>query len=390
MRILGIDEEELRRLNGYNTSREMVNQLNLWASGVEIIKENQDKISTFLDDVYSGNEELTIYLVGAGSSAKAASIVERYIRKVSGKRVISIPSTELITHPDDIIINDKPALLVSFGSSGNTIEGLASVEIFKERCSKLYQILIICSEQGEIVRKYSEDEDTLYIPIPRGTVGKSFAATGEFTLLLQYALMIFDINNLNYYIELFNNVIENAKNFLSKDIYKVHAVSNRNYDVIVSLATGSLINLASEMSLKVGELSGGLLPSQFHSVMEFRHGPKLIMNSNALVCFFFSYDSNAIRYEIDMLKECYKDKRNSTIVSVSVDYNEEIDSNSDYYFCFDNGKFKYLDDSHIVFLYALVLQSIAILKSINIGIAPDEPDKTGIVNKVAKGVKIYK
>lgn len=391
MRVLGVREDELKKLDGYYTCREMVSQPSLWLEGVNIISEYKDKIEKFVHEIKS-IKDLRIYLVGAGSSAKAAAIVENYLKRVTGLEVCSISSTNLITQPDNYIVDDKPALLVSFGSSGNTTEGLEAVRILEEKCKRLYQILIICSAKGEIVERYSKKEGVLYIPVPEGTKGRSMAATGEFTLLVQYALMIFDISKINYYREMFDKAAKDAEGFFERDIYKVHAATNKKYDVVAALGSNALTSLASEMCLKIGELSSGIQGTQFNPTLEFRHGPKLIMNSKSLISFFISSDPLTKKYEIDMLKECSSDKRNSTIAAVSMDYDREIDESCDYYIYFNRDGFKYLDDSHIIFQYALYLQSFAILKAIELGIAPDTlgSDKSGFVNKVAKGVKIYR
>lgn len=391
MRILGLKEKELKGIEGYYTCKEMVNQPYLWLEGVRIIRENQEKIKKFIDEIKSING-LNIYLVGAGSSAKAAALVENYIRRVTGLEVYSVSSTNLITQPKNYIIYDKPTLLVSFGSSGNTTEGLEAVELFKKKCSKLYQMLIICSGKGELVKKYSTQEDVLYVPIPEGTKGRSMAATGEFTLLIQYALMMFDIDRFDYYVRMFKNAEVDAEYFFDRDIYKVHSIANKKYDVVAALGSNALTALASEMCLKISELSSGLQSTQFHPILEFRHGPKLIMNSMSLVSFFISNDPHTQKYEIDMLKECSENKRNSTIVAVSMDYNEEIDDNCDYYFYFNKNGFKYRDDSHIIFQYALYLQCFAILKAVDLKVSPDKlgSDVSGFINKVAQGVTIYK
>jgi tagatose-6-phosphate ketose/aldose isomerase len=132
MRILGIQEDELKRIDGYHTALEMERQLELWEEGIEIIKRNTDKIRAFLNKIEEV-EGLKIYLVGAGSSAKAAAITENYLRRITKKEVISIASTTLIENEDNYILDNSPVLLVSLGGSGNTIEGLEAVEIFKEK-----------------------------------------------------------------------------------------------------------------------------------------------------------------------------------------------------------------------------------------------------------------
>ncbi|NRZ53560.1 hypothetical protein DFR95_002188 [Clostridium beijerinckii] len=43
MRILGIQEDELKRIDGYNTALEMERQLELWEEGIETIKRIQIK-----------------------------------------------------------------------------------------------------------------------------------------------------------------------------------------------------------------------------------------------------------------------------------------------------------------------------------------------------------
>lgn len=391
MRILGINESELKNIEGYFTCKEMVSQPNLWMEGVKIIEENRSRIKRFIDIIKSV-KGIKIYLVGAGSSAKAASILENYIKRITGQDVCAVSSTNLITQPDSYIIKDSPVLLVSFGSSGNTAEGIEAARLLKESSSEFYQILIICSDKGEMVREFANRENVLYVPIPEGTKGKSMAATGEFTLLVQYGLMIFDIEKFEYYEDMFNNVYKDAEYFFERDIYKIHGIANKKYDTIAALGSNTLTYLASEMCLKIGELSSGLQNAQFYPVLEFRHGPKLLMNSQSLVSFFISNDPLTMKYEIDMLKECSAEKRNSIIAAVSMDYIEEIDDNSDYYICFNSNKFSYRDDSHIIFQYALYLQSLAILKAVSIGISPDKlgSDVNGFVNKVAKGVKIYK
>lgn len=389
MRILGIQEHELKRINGYHTALEMERQLELWEEGIETIKSNEAKIKKFMDKI-EAIKDLKIYLVGAGSSAKAAAIIENYLRRITNKEVILAPSTSLIVNEYNYITNDSPVLLVSLGGSGNTIEGLEAVEIFKKKSRELYQILIICNDEGEIIKRYGNDESTLYIPIPSRTKDKSIAATGEFTLLVQYLLLIFDIENYTYYEEMFKNIIYDGVRFLKDDIYKVHAVSNKIYDSVVALGTGALNSLASEMCLKIGELATGLQSSEFHSMLEFRHGPKLVMNSKSLISFFFSNDPHSIKYELDILKECYNNKINSTIAAITMNYNEVVDKNCDYYFYFNKNNFNYKDDSHIIFQYSLYLQSFAILNSIRKGLKPDLIDESGIVSKVAKGVVIYK
>ena len=222
MKLLGIEERKIRNINGYNTCFEMVNQPKLWAEGVNIIEKNKQNIERFIKAI-EDIDGLKIYLLGAGSSGQAAAIVANYIKKVTEKEVISITSTTFITQPDSYISDNRPVLLVSFGSSGDTIEGLQSIKIFEERDIEIYQILIICSEEGRIIKSYSSSKNVLYIPIPKGTKGKSIAATAEFTLLIQYALMIFDIKNFQYYKEMFSNVIEDSKIFFEKDIYKYRA-----------------------------------------------------------------------------------------------------------------------------------------------------------------------
>ncbi|MDF2882346.1 MAG: phosphosugar isomerase [Clostridiaceae bacterium] len=389
MKILGIEEKQLVKLEAYNTVLEMSRQPQLWMEGLDIIRENKKKIELFIEKI-NAIEKIKIYLVGAGSSAKAALIVENYIRRICKKEVVAVASTSLITHPDNYILDDSPVMLISLGGSGNTTEGLEAVELFKERCRELYQILIICSPEGKIINKYGYDDKTLYIPIPDKTKGKSIAATGEFTLLIQYALMIFDIKKYDYYVSMFNSIYEDSKCFLEEDIYKVHALSNKKYETIVSLGSNTLNALASEMCLKISELSTGLQSTESHSILEFRHGPKLIMNSNSLVSFFFSNDNCAIKYEIDMLKECFNNKINSTIAAISMDYNKEIDEHSDYYFYFNKNNFRYLDEAHTIFQYSLLLQSFAILNAINIKCELDKINSTGLVNKVAEGVIIYR
>ncbi|MDA6191660.1 sugar isomerase, partial [Escherichia coli] len=49
----------------------------------------------------------------------------------------------------------------------------------------------------------------------------------------------------------------------------------------------------------------------------------------------------------------------------------------------------YLEDHLIALNYLIIGQLFALFNSIHLGVTPDNPSPTGIVNRVVKGVNIY-
>ena len=71
--MFGINKENWKKLNGFNTAKEIYNQPNLWQETLKIVESNKDKIDSFMKDKIS-KDKIRVIFTGAGTSAYVADI----------------------------------------------------------------------------------------------------------------------------------------------------------------------------------------------------------------------------------------------------------------------------------------------------------------------------
>ncbi|MEG0658837.1 MAG: SIS domain-containing protein [Anaerorhabdus sp.] len=386
MEYLGLDETVLKEKGGYFAATEIERQPQLWKELVQQVKENTTKIESFFNDFDLNNTK--IYLVGAGSSALAASIVENTLKKNLNLDVETVYSTKLILQPEVYFNIDQPILMVSFGSSGSTPESVEAVRLAQAMCKDLKQMFVLCVDNGILVNEYMNDK-TLYIPLPKNTKGKSFAATAEFTCLILQALAIFDIKHIDDYIEFGHIAQEQAGDIFKNKMDMIQEIAS--LDTISMTTVGSLEfeHLAAETALKAVELTGGKFLSNFNSSIEYRHGPKLIMNSPVLCMHYLYPDMYVSNYDIDMMNEVATDRLKGIVVGIGFHTPKECDVQTKYYFQLK--KEEVINNHPVlgVLLYALIMQSLIVHISLKHGVKADWPSTDDQVPKVANRVKIY-
>ena len=135
------------------------------------------------------------------------------------------------------------------------------------------------------------------------------------------------------------------------------------------------------------ELTAGKVVTMYDTPLGFRHGPKSIVDDNTLTVIYLSDDAYTRQYEIDLLKEMSSQRKGNKIVVVTSKPDAVASELADYTVCYN------LDtDYQSVMLgldYILFAQTLAVLKSLSMGITPDNPCPTGEVNRVVKGVTLY-
>jgi len=189
--ILGYNLKEITELGGIHTGQEIVQQPSLWLEIFDIIKTQKADIQSFLTkaDVDS------IILTGAGTSAYVGMAAEGQFHHSTNKSIKTIPTTHLVTHPEDYLTKNKKTLLVSFARSGNSPESKAAVKMadhFSENC---HNLIITCNADGHLA-KMSVKNDKYVLCLPEKANDKSLAMTSSFSGMLLAALLIADINNI--------------------------------------------------------------------------------------------------------------------------------------------------------------------------------------------------
>lgn len=372
---------------GTYTRKEIFQQPEMWARTYDIILSQASEISAFLKKI-SENEDVDMVLTGAGSSAFIGNAVFGVRMKFQKQPSRVVPTTELITHPDYYLLKQKPTVLVSFARSGNSPESIAAVDVVDNYCDKAFHIIITCNENGELFRIPSSLK-VLKILLPPETNDVSLAMTSSFSSMMLAFILIAKIDSL---VEEKEKVIQLSgwgKTILTdyeKLIAKIAAI---DFKRAVFLGSGPLRGTAEESHLKLQELSDGEVICTFNSFLGFRHGPRAVVNKQTLLVYLFADNNHSRKYEYDLVQQI--NSSNNGLAQVAVAHKPvsiegvKFDLNISFGKKTDNeANIEYLCIAEI-----LIAQLLGYYKSLNLGLDPDNPSKSGTISRVVEGVKIY-
>src|SRR5690625_7136000 len=77
------------------------------------------------------------------------------------------------------------------------------------------------------------------------------------------------------------------------------------------------------------------------------------------------------------------------IVVLTEEKTEEVADLADWTIEVNQGEEKIANDFYLALLYVIFAQALALKKSIQLGITPDNPSPDGAINRVVQGVTIY-
>lgn len=385
-KILNLDIESLKKNNAYYTAKEINQQPRLWLETVSMLNKKRNEIGEYIKNKKSVSG-VRIILTGAGTSAYVGDTVATYLSERLNLRVESIPTTDIVSSPEDYLKSEVPTILVSFARSGNSPESLATYNLAEQIVTNLSQIVITCNEDGKLSKQCANKKENLLLLMPKESDDKSFAMTSAFTCMLLTSLFIFDMENFDNNVKVIENVAKRGEAILDTKVEEIVDLVNLGYERVVYLGSSSLAGLSKEAALKSLELTSGKISVISESSMGFRHGPKSIINDKTLVFVFVSSNEYTRKYDLDIIKEIYKDKGTQKVIAITQTPEEEFENISYKNFATVDGEV--VEDAYAALDYILYAQLFAFFYSMSLGITPDNPRPDGTLNRVVEGVTIY-
>lgn len=387
-KLLGLEISKLEDCSGLNTAKEIIQQPDTWRESVKNLIKNKIEIKSFIDSFLS-KKEFRIILTGAGTSAFAGEVCEPYLTSLLNKRVEAIATTDLVASPKSYFIKDIPTLLVSFARSGNSPESVHAVNLASQLVDDLYQIVITCNENGKLAKNTVNDEKSLLLLMPPQTNDLGFAMTSSFTTMVLNAMAVFNIDNIENFSSDVDKLSNSVNDFIENNIEKVTSLSNEDFERIVYLGSSTSKGIARESALKVLELTAGKVNASYDTPLGFRHGPKSVVDDNTVSVIYISNDEYTRKYDLDLAKEMLAHKKNDKVVIVGDNIEEDILNKADYVFNVENINYN-VENKVLLPLQQIIFgQMLSFLKSVNLGITPDNPCPTGEVNRVVQGVILH-
>ena len=385
--IFDITSEDMQKATATFTLTEIYQQPNTWKKTCDQIRANKDEIKKFIDQVITC-DDYDVILTGAGTSEFVGNALFPSLNKQLGFKIKSYGTTDLVPTPENYLSRTKPTLLVSFGRSGNSPESIGALDVAEAVCDNVYHLFVTCNKNGALSKRAETTDNCYAINLTDETHDQSFAMTSSFSNMYLATYLCFNLDRLDDAIAEFEQVIAAGQKFLDSTYAQVRKIVDEyNFNRIVYLGSNALKGFAQESALKMLELTAGQVVTMYDTPLGFRHGPKSIIDDNTITIVYLSDNAYTRQYEVDLIKEMSGQRKGNKIVAVMNKADDAVAALVDYAIVYD------LADEHANAVlgldYILFAQTIAVLKSLSLGITPDNPCPTGEVNRVVKGVTLY-
>jgi len=387
--MFNLSKQDLENNKAVNTATEIYQQPVVWQEMIDSLLEDSESTRGFIKSIYEKHDVVRVIFTGAGTSAFAGdTLVPELRRQNQGKvQFESIATTDIVSNPTEFLYKETPTILVSFARSGNSPESVAAVSLGQDIVDDFYQVNITCNKDGKLAVNSKDDDNSITILTPEKAHDQSMAMTSSFSSMIIAAYFIFSPKEFTE--DTLTHVISNANRLVEEIGDDIDAIVNVDFERIIYLGSGLLSELSHEAALKMLELTAGKVVAVHESSLGFRHGPKSILNDKSAVVLFMSQDPYTRKYDMDILREVAADESDLKVIVLADEVDAEMKELADWAIEVNTEEKTFDNDFELALLYVVFAQALAMKKSIQLGITPDNPSPTGRINRVVKGVTIY-
>lgn len=385
MKYLNIEENKLKSLGAIHTAKEIAGQPELWGGILDKLLSEKGSIDAFFDKVLRSTKK--IILTGAGTSSYIGHSVEGAMQRNFGITTVSVPTTHLVSHPQDYFEKTTPTLMISFARSGNSPESLAAVALADSYTDTCSHLIITCNKDGHLA-KYKSKGNYLVFLLPPDSNDKSLAMTGSYSGMLLAALLLSDYGNINDRSDIVRTIVGYGETILSgKTLKDIEKIAGLDFKRAVFLGSGPIYGTAMESHLKLQELTDGTIVCKNDSYLGFRHGPKAVVDGNTLLIYYFSNKENVLRYEVDLVAGMAIGKKPLMQIGITEKPLDKVSIDKTIVL----GREDAVDvpEEYLSVCYILFGQLLGFFKSLDLRLEPDSPSKSGAISRVVQGVTIY-
>jgi tagatose-6-phosphate ketose/aldose isomerase len=381
---LGFSASALEARSAIWTAREIVQQPTVWRLTAALVQSQRPALQAFLEPLLA-RDELRIVFIGAGTSAFIGECLAPMLGKHLDRRIEAVATTDIVSGPQHYLYKDTPTLLVSFARSGNSPESVASIDLAEQCIAQCWHLVITCNQAGAINKRAQAMSNALVVTLPDETHDRSFAMTSSFSSMLLSAALVFGLFPSTA--ERLSALCSNGERTLNQSLTLAKKLVTMDFSRIIYLGSNGLQSAARESALKLLELTDGRVMGLHDSSLGFRHGPKTGVNAQTLIVVYCSSDAYTRQYDLDLLRELCRDNKAAAIVAVST-APVSIDGLAHNLVIADTVA-QVESDVEGALLGVMFAQVNALLHSLKLGVTPDNPSPSGLVNRVVKGVTLY-
>lgn len=330
----------------------------------------------------------TVYMVGAGTSDYAGRALAPLLRRAWNCDAWALPSTTLLTDFDDFHHAGREYLWISFSRSGDSPEGVATLQRALDQHSAIRHVVITCNQNGQMAQLCARHPDrAMALVLDDAVNDRGLAMTSSFTNMLLAGQCLANFTDLDRFGDVIAQISETGAQFLPAAAEVAAALTMLGCSRACFVGSGSLRAVADESALKVVELSAGKVTTLAETPLGLRHGPMSSVDSQALFIAYLSSEPRRRGYELDLLREIDRKRLGRVRAVVTVPGIDDISPLTDY--CLSLDCPPDFPDLYRPVLDVMFGQLIGLFASMRSGLKPDQPSPNGAISRVVQPIKLY-
>jgi len=242
-RLLELPEAEKAKRGLVHTPGEIAHQPDTWSKTFDLFRSQRENIQNFLATAgVSGasGSRVIVYLVGAGTSDYIGRALSYLLRKNWQCEVIAVPSTDLLTQMEQLILPGRKYLWISFSRSGDSSEGVAVLEKARERYPDIHHMVISCNPDGRMLQDSAGDPKTLGICMIDEANDRGLAMTSSFSNMVIFGQCLAHFKDIAEYEAVLRKLVAAGKGLLPRAADCAASVAKQGYTKACFVGSGPL------------------------------------------------------------------------------------------------------------------------------------------------------
>lgn len=368
------------------TAEEISGQAQAWLEIPQLLQRDQAALPALAAAL--NNPQATVVFSGAGTSAYVGDIVAPLIAPLAAAHCQAIASTDFVAQPADRLPRHAEGIFFAFARSGNSPESVDSIEKLAIVAPKMQPYAVTCNAQGQLAL----DERTYSLLMPPQTHDASFVMTSSFSTMTLYTAALCR-QALGLATADFSTLAEASQQINRQFYHSATADTLLQAQRLIFLGSSALYGAARECALKILEMTAGAIPTMAETSLGFRHGPKSLINAQTAVMVLPSNHAYTQQFDADIIRELANDGSAAAIV---------VPASAEFFARFEDiaahpsvialpyaAAGDSFSDDYLAVLAVQYAQLLGLRAAIERRISPDNPNPSGQVNRVVKGVRLY-
>jgi tagatose-6-phosphate ketose/aldose isomerase len=387
--LLCLSNSDKRDRGILHTPQEIAQQPQTWEATFSQLQQQRSEIREFLHaaGIKSGSSDVTVFLIGAGTSDYIGHSLHHLLRQQWKCEVIPVASTSLLTECAEYLLPGRRYLWVSFSRSGDSPEGVQILERALDQHPHVRHLVVTCNAEGQMFRAIENRPNAYGIVLDDAVNDRGLAMTSSFTNMVLAGQFLAHAWSTEMYEPIHLALTRAGRAFLPSAANLAKMLAAGEYERACFVGSAALTGAAMESALKLLELTAGRVLTMSQSTLGLRHGPMAALNAETLFVSLLSSDARRQKYETDLLCEVSQKKLARTVVAISGNQESDLADCAAHVLIPEGGSS--IPDLYRPPLDVIFGQLLGLFGSLHAGLKPDTPSPTGAISRVVQNVGAY-